>query len=608
MSAPDRAALPAIAPDVLAVVTDRAPPRLLKKLDAAPDVAAGWSFEVGAGALDVATDTGDRVTVRHDAGVVRDAEAMGCSCLLAPRCFHVLAVASWLRVAREEVVDAPARDEVQVAAAPLAPSGASTAPDPPRAPPTSTSQPDAKRARVVLERVLETGLVALGALDRAALLREVHAARVVGLHRLATRMLTVAEAGRALRERSPTFELEQATRAFGDAAVTAHRLERGSTERDVVGTARRAYEDVGAKRFVGVACEPVVTRSGYAGVVTYLLDDAGELFTVNDVAPGDARRALASYRATVRLGEASLTHGELSRGGLFVQGATASADRRLGAGARVSAVSAAGATFDEEPLAPLFRRRFGEQVARALAAGDQVEGPALVFLRGTLVGPAPGGAFFAIEAHPGDPTKPAAPIVTLAMSSAEDVFACNENARLLRAAVGTRLAVVGKVSRRRPRVVEALAIGGVEGSLALAEGSKGKVQLAFEKLARGHLRPATPAADATAITALLRGASSSDTVSIDPVGALERRVARMVLGGRRSLTSSASREVATEAAALSAALLPTARRALEELLAASAGLERSPGSSLGLLDAWMRAHVVARSLRATLARSGWGLD
>ena len=165
-----------------------------------------------------------------------------------------------------------------------------------------------------------------------------------GLHRLASRELSVAESGRALRERSATFELEQAVRALGEAAVTAHQLAHGVASQEVVGVARRAYEDVGAKRLLGVACEPVLTRSGYAGVVTYVVDEAGTLFTVQDVAPGDAGRALASYRATVRLGEASGPW-ELARKGCSWQGARLP-DHSLGSGDRVSAYPG-GSGFDE---------------------------------------------------------------------------------------------------------------------------------------------------------------------------------------------------------------------------------------------------------------------
>jgi len=590
----------------MAAVIERAPPRLTKKLDAAPEVAGDWSWALAERLLAVTTEAGERVTVASEAGIVDAADALSCTCLLAPKCFHVLAVASYLPVARaadQTSVDS-AHDPADVADLQASPSQVDT----PQLEPEAQLAPERRRvaqgALAALASALEPGLAAMGALARAELLRSVHAARVHGLHRLASRTLAVAEAGRALRERSATFELEQAVRALGDAAVIAHQLAHGVAEREVIGVARRAYEDIGAKRLVGVACEPVVTGSGYAGVVTYVVDDAGEIFSVQDVAPGDAKRALASYRATVRLGEASLTHGELSRKGLFVQSATASRDRRLGAGARVAAVSGAGATFEEAPIAALFGVPFAAQIDRALAErGDGEErGPALVFVRGRLLGAASGGALFAIDAEEG-----AAPtVVTLAMPSSDAVFACNENLRLLRAAVGVRMHVVGKVARRRARVIELFAIGGVEGSLSLAADSAGKVQVAFDALARGQLRAEVSTNGQPDLLSLLAGAAATPSdAALDPIAAIERRVGRMVLGGRRSLTTSASRDVAIEAATLTGALLPTARRALEELLAASATTRRPAEAAPALLAAWTRAYVVTMTLRRALAMAAW---
>ena len=94
-------------------------------------------------------------------------------------------------------------------------------------------------------------------------------------------------------------------------------------------------------------------------------------------------------------------------------------------------------------------------------------------------------------------------------------------------------------------------------------------------------------------------------LEIDPFAAIERRVGRMVLGGRRSLTTSASRDVAIEAATLTGALLPTARRALEELLAASATTRRPAEAAPALLAAWTRAYVVTMTLRRALAMAAW---
>jgi hypothetical protein len=587
MSAPPRDSLPTILPAVLAAIVERAPPRLVKKLDGAPEVAGGWTFEQQSNALSVTSDGGERVLVSSEDDTVRAPEQLVCSCLLAPKCFHLLAVAAYLPIAAEgeslAAAATPVPRDIIVPAMAL----------------DSERRQVARSALDVLAVVLESGLSAMGAQARAELLRSVHAARVHGLHRLASRTLSVAESGRALRERSASFELEQAVRALGEASLTAHQLANGSTSPESIGVARRSYEDVGAKRLMGVACEPVLTRSGYAGVVTYVVDEAGTLFTVQDVAPGDAGRALGSYRATVRLGDASLTHAELARQGLFVQGATASLDHRLGAGARVSAVSAAGARFDEPRFSALFAVPFATQLEHALAAAEapDMRAPALLFLEGVLVGPDAAGALFIVGA------AEQATLLTLAMPTSEASFACNENLRLLRAAVGTRLRVIGKIARRRPGVVELLAIGDVEGSLSVSPPSMGRVQVAFDTLARGQLRGDPTQVDAAAVSSAMRAESNDAT---DPIASLERRVGRMVLGGRRSLTTSASRDVALEANTLASAMLPTTRRVLEELLVAAATSGRPTEARRRLLEAWLRAYVTSTTLRRTLAGAAWG--
>ena len=67
----------------------------------------------------------------------------------------------------------------------------------------------------------------------------------------------------------------------------------------IVGTARRDYEGIGNLRLRGVFTEAVIARSGYAGAVTYLVDDKGTLYTRSDIAPGDASRAAGAYDATI---------------------------------------------------------------------------------------------------------------------------------------------------------------------------------------------------------------------------------------------------------------------------------------------------------------------
>src|SRR5262245_54401727 len=91
------------APDLLAAVIAMVPARIVKRLDAKRDVARGWTWSVTPEGGTVVTEGGETVTVRATSSHVAEASHVTCSCLLSPRCFHVLAV-----VAALDVDDAPA--------------------------------------------------------------------------------------------------------------------------------------------------------------------------------------------------------------------------------------------------------------------------------------------------------------------------------------------------------------------------------------------------------------------------------------------------------------------------------------------------------------------
>jgi hypothetical protein len=561
-----------IAPSVVAAITERAPPRLVKKLDGAPRVADSWTWTTEGSGTVVTTDAGERVTLPHPASAIDTADAISCSCLLSPKCFHVLAVASVLPLTEAATSHAEA------------PSVAASLPV------IEVDRAAATRVLDALARVLDTGLSSAGAIERADVLRAVHGARVAGLHRLAADALSFVESGRALRERSASFDLAETVGTLGDALVTGIRLERGDGTLDTLGVARRAYEPIGALRLVGLACEPIVTRSGYAGVVTYVVDDRGRVFTIEDVMPGDVHRAVAAYDATLRLGEASATHRELSRAGLFVQGATASADHRLGAGASVSAVSASGATFEEPPIAALFAEPLARQIDRAVDRGSRGLVPraaSLVFVSGIVLGRSHGGVAFLAGTEPPR-------VLTLTARVDDEALASGHNLRMLGDCRGLSLRVVGHLVRDRAGVIEVVSMGPMGSGLTLSPGAAGKLHVAHDRLARAELRLPGDAElpDVTAPA----GASATD-----PLEALERRLSRLVLGGRRTLTTRASAEVAREAALLEGHLAKAARAALEGLLVAAA---RRTGPR-ELLEAWVRAFVVVEAMRGALGRAAW---
>ncbi len=81
---------PTIEPALLASLIEAAPGRVRKRLDKEPDVAQAWNWSEHDGVHQVSAG-GETVRISTDQGVVRQLEQITCSCLLAPKCHHILA-------------------------------------------------------------------------------------------------------------------------------------------------------------------------------------------------------------------------------------------------------------------------------------------------------------------------------------------------------------------------------------------------------------------------------------------------------------------------------------------------------------------------------------
>jgi hypothetical protein len=367
---------PAIAPDAAAALLAAAPARLARRLDAEPAMAEVWLWAADDDRWTVTTDKGEVVSLAAPAGLVVRADDVACSCLLGPRCLHVVAV-----IARLPVADAP-----------TAPRGETAAP----AEPTAAAAPAVRAAAASAFRVgaalLAGGASGAGAVRIAELLRVIHGCRAAGAHRIAAAGARVARSIQDLHGDRAAFSLTTLTGDLAELLTSSHVVATSESVATAwLGTARRVYEPVGNLRLHGVFTEAVVARTGYAGAVTYLVDAGGHLYTRSDVAPGDIDRACAAYDAPAALGDAVLSHRELGRAGLFVSGATASRDGRLGAGASVKAARAQEPSrWTDPPVAALWARPLAEQVERLIerATGDDepAAGWDLVFATGTVRG------------------------------------------------------------------------------------------------------------------------------------------------------------------------------------------------------------------------------
>lgn len=563
-------ARPSIAPDLAAALTAQIPPRLIKKLDATPELAGGWTWTE----TTVTTDKGEVVTLTVSDGIV---SGVTCSCLLAPKCLHVAAVVAMLEPAAATDVAAPA----------------ATAEAPTSSIEVSSFVPQVARdAFRITADVLATGAETTGAFAQAELLRSIHACRTHGLHRLATVQTRVLRSVRELRADRPEFDLDVLTSDLREALDVAHALATGAATSALVGSARREYEPAGSLRLRGVFTEAVVARSGYAGAVTYLVDDRGRFYTRADIAPGDAGRAAGAYDAPANIGDAVLPHRELCRSGLFVSEATASVDGRLGAGQKVRAVRASEpASWDHDALATRWSVPLSDQLA-AVAAHDGVTealrpaGWDLVFVDGTLLG----GAAIAVGAP-------------LRLTTVHDqrVLPARDNLAVLARSPGLAIRAIARVRLGAPRQLELLAIAPATGEtrLPMPEAWHGRANLHYDRLSlpslgdtRPFIAPAAPIAD-------------------DLLAALRRRVERVVQGGVGTLPTHAIAELQHEASALAERSLRGGADVLRDLAAIAHDATRAMAGTRRAIDrssfarAWLRAALYEDAARRKLSVASW---
>ncbi|GAA4198596.1 hypothetical protein GCM10022252_49320 [Streptosporangium oxazolinicum] len=394
--------LPPVEPHVVASAVEDLTPRLRKKLDAAIERCAG--LPITADGQNISVSWGEDATVTlapGPSGTIADPGAARCGCLLAPRCLHRAAVLSACPVAdpapqmppdpladtdladtgpgsragSDTTVD-PGAVLVPVSggeATPVTETGASPAPGPGSGPgpvlasgsasdsnPAPLPGPNAGQVAAATglwdaaAGVLAGGVPGAGAVPQAELLRAAHTARVAGLHRAEAAALRVVRELRAARARHDDHRLADLVSALRELLLTASRLAAADPDPALVGTARRAYRQGEGLRVYGVCREPVISATGYGGVVTHLVAEDGSRFSVADVRPGGSARALGAATATVAVGAAAVNHAQLARGGLLISGATISPDGRLGAGRGVRANPVAGLSWSEGPLAALF--------------------------------------------------------------------------------------------------------------------------------------------------------------------------------------------------------------------------------------------------------------
>ncbi|MFI9557323.1 hypothetical protein [Nonomuraea endophytica] len=554
---------PEVMPEVLADALAAAPARVTKRLDAAPGAAEAWQWHPEGAELHV--NTGQETVRLPLAGVLTDIAQITCTCLLTPRCLHTLSVLSALPLATPDTPSASSEkpapgtssgqsDERPDPGAPQAPSQA----DPGQIRPAADTGgmallagggPGGVAAGMAWEagaEVLVAGVAHAGAAARERLLRAAHACAEARLYSLARLTTAVAQGVHDVRAKRPEFELARYAQDLADLLRTARRPD---TE---PGTGRRRYEALPPLILQGLFSEPVLTASGYAGVVTWLADEAGHLYTVADVAPGGAERVTTAYRAAVRFGGLALSPERLGRSRVFAQNAAASADGRLSSTKETkAAIHGVGAW-----TGPLWTEPPPDQLARALRG----ERDGLMFLRAEPAGR---------DLRTGAGTLTAIGTTPTAEANLRKLTQTQESD------------VIVRVVPDQPGVVTVLAAGRQDLSFADLPGPSGPP---LPPRPGGRAAPLTP---------------------------LRRVLHRVAMGGRATAGPTAAATIAATAARLRRDQLPTAAALLERLAGRAAAVRRTvTGESLpeppqDLARAWSAAMTYAGRAEEELTLRRW---
>jgi hypothetical protein len=561
---------PTIAPDVLATIISAAPERLQKKLDREPRVADNWTWEDSGSEWKI---TAGEEEVRIPAGTITEVAHVKCTCLLSPRCFHVLAVLNVAEIAAADVEtevegNQSASNGTEHDASPVADV---ESPGSAWAAVTESQRLAADQMFEASAAILTSGLRASGAVLQSRLLRAIHECRAEGLHRLAAAGLRLMNNLRLLRDGDDQFSSVVAEHDFREVFEVCVRIHRsiqcsGQVPVEWIGIARRSYEPLNSLKLHGLFCEPILTRSGYGGVVTWLIAEDGWIGSVSDVQPGDAGRIHQAWRSGVSLAGLSLSHRELSQKCLLISKGTRSIDGRLGGGESARAIAIAGQGWNAAPVVQRFQRPLIEQIRHVFTNQKETDflkpaGSDLVFFVATVLGFA--GQELIVRA------ADSIAILRLAISVDDDKVGFRASLKMLSRAPGLELRCIGRVDPNATGRIALLAIAPAESDTLDAPNLVVRelnpvYSIGLEEITRSQLS----AAQAQPVELELKGAASFSSASVSTVSlddSLERWLRAIIIGGRHAIPQGFVSSAVRDAARLKANLRPTAASLLHSL-------------------------------------------
>ncbi|BBM85374.1 hypothetical protein [Candidatus Uabimicrobium amorphum] len=354
---------PTITQLLLADFTENLPRRIRKRIEKSPQAAENWKWNRDGDNVVIESEKGERITLCGE--VLKEPEQVTCSCLLTPRCYHVFACLAVL-----EVTD----DATQKVAQPEAPEFNTN-----KDVAISEEQYDAGVAALdTLSEILAGGCCNAGLILEAKLLRIIHRAKSVSLHRLAANTTYLYKQMQNVKDKKP----HDVVGAMRESLLTAHILTTKETcEVKWIGIGRRSYREIDQRKLFGIFSLPIISDSGYTGVSTWFTDEDHNLWSINSVQPGTREEIYTYYHSAPDLGDLSMTHHHLSRSQIFIKNARASFDHRLSAHKNAKAVSGGACSWDT----PLIKKLWDIPLEEQLSVLEEKQ-QGFLFFRGKIEG------------------------------------------------------------------------------------------------------------------------------------------------------------------------------------------------------------------------------
>jgi hypothetical protein len=545
---------PTVDPVVVATAIDGAPDRVRRRLDRTPDAAATWDWTCSQKGWTV--QAGEEI-VQLPTAHVAALDQVSCSCLLAPNCFHVMACLTGLEVSAAEDLPSETASEESVA----------------ESDGTESVLPDELQMRAAddlatsLRRLLNVGITGAGVAVQSGLMRAVHQGRAAGLHRAAAVGLRVIEGTRQVRRRAAAADPLQLARDIADCLETTRQIGAGSSVAAYwVGTARRKQSPVRPKRLHGLLAEPILTRSGYAGVAVYFLGEDDRIYSVSDVRPGSVQLCRGAYRGGIDIGPIVEPAIKLARSQYLGSELTASHDGRMGRGKSIKIAAQGASDWNSPAIQQRFAADLADQWDRvygqtSLPPDVRPAGWDFVFVRGSIVGAAGPELLLSLDR---DKT-----VIRLAITNDSEQLCFRENLRMLSHAPGLSVKLIGRLDLEQPTRIEPLALMAADvssnenestekpPSLDLPDEFAGRVNLGLDPIPRHSL------INALAKPVVFGGAVGA--AQVDWLAPLQRRWVAMMLGGTSSQHRTVTNTIAGEIASLNRAGFATAASLLDAM-------------------------------------------